>query len=61
MGTFTGDPVKRAFDSRRGLQSAREKTAQSYADTVAVQEKKKAQDRDIVSNEEFFSASHYES
>lgn len=42
MSTFTGDPVKRAYDSRKGLQTAREKTSQNYAETLTMQEKKQA-------------------
>lgn len=60
MATFTGDPIKRAFDSRRGLQTARERTQKSYVETVNQQELNEARQTEA-EGEGLFSATHFES
>ena len=60
METFTGDPIYRAFQSRSALHSARENVVKSFAKVASKRDQLAAKDRDIVPEQEFFTASNFE-
>ena len=50
----------RAFQSRSALHSARENVAKSFAKVASKRDQLAAKDRDIVPEQEFFTASNFE-